>query len=55
MSLFDYVTQLVPQFTDQQIQETVAQYTHIPGVDTVTDQAIAIMGECTFLFHVKGS
>ena len=46
MTITDYVTQLVPQFNEQQIQEAVAQYTNVPGLNSVNDQAIAIMGEC---------
>ena len=46
MTLSDYVAQLVPQFSQEQIQETVAQYTNVSGLETVNDQAIAVMGEC---------
>ena len=45
ITLADYVTQLVPQFNESQIQATVARYTNI-GLDTVLDQAIGVMGEC---------
>ena len=41
----DYVTQLMPQFNEKQIQEAVKTYTGI-GLDTVFDQAVGIMGEC---------
>lgn len=49
ITVTDYITQLVPDFNEQQIQEAVAQYTNVPGLNTVNDQAIAIMGECEFL------
>ena len=45
MDITTYVTQLFPLFDEKQIQDTVDQYTGI-GLDTVNDQAIAIMGEC---------
>ena len=45
MNITNYVTQLFPQFNDNQIQDTVAQYTGA-GLDTAFDQAVAIMGEC---------
>ncbi|EJC97368.1 alpha/beta-hydrolase [Fomitiporia mediterranea MF3/22] len=45
MTATDYVTQLFPLFNQAQIEETVQQYTNI-GLNTVNDQAIAIMGEC---------
>ena len=46
MTLAEYVAQLVPQFNATQIDATVAQYTGI-GLNTVYDQAVAIMGDCT--------
>ena len=45
MNISEYVAGLMPQFTSAQVQATVAQYTGI-GLDTVFDQATAIMGEC---------
>ena len=51
MTITDYVTQLVPDFNQQQIDEAVALYTNVPGLDTVNDQAIAIMGECEHHCH----
>ena len=47
MTLSDYVAQLVPQFDKVQIDATVAQYNDI-GLDTVSDQAAAVLGECKF-------
>lgn len=38
----------MPQFDETQIQQTANIYTGI-GLDTVLDQAIAIMGECKFV------
>lgn len=35
----------MPQFNERQIQQTVNEYTGI-GLNTVYDQAVAIMGEC---------
>lgn len=46
MTLEDYVTQLVPQFSAQQISQAVALYSNVTGLNTVNDQAIAVMGEC---------
>ena len=43
-TIAEYVAQIIPQFSDREIQETVAVYTGI-GLDTVFDQATAIMGE----------
>ncbi|KAI5117710.1 hypothetical protein M0805_003199 [Coniferiporia weirii] len=48
ISLSDYTSQLFPNFGDSQIEATVRQYTAI-GLDTVVDQAIAIMGESIFI------
>ena len=48
MTLADYVAQLVPQFSEAQIEATVAQYTDI-GLNSVYEQAISVMGECEFL------
>ncbi|EJD07869.1 alpha/beta-hydrolase [Fomitiporia mediterranea MF3/22] len=48
MTATDYVTQLFPLFNQAQIEETVQQYTNI-GLNTVNDQAIAIMGESIFI------
>lgn len=48
MDITTYVTQLFPLFDEKQIQDTVDQYTGI-GLDTVNDQAIAIMGESIFI------
>ncbi|PAV18001.1 alpha beta-hydrolase [Pyrrhoderma noxium] len=48
MNITNYVTQLFPQFNDNQIQDTVAQYTGA-GLDTAFDQAVAIMGESIFI------
>ena len=48
MTVTDYITQLFPVFDESQINAAVAQYTDI-GLDTVNDQAIAIMGECKLL------
>ncbi|KAI5119060.1 hypothetical protein M0805_001519 [Coniferiporia weirii] len=48
MSLSDYTSQLFPTFGESQIEATVRQYTGI-GLDTVVDQAIAIMGESIFI------
>lgn len=44
-NLTEYVTQLMPQFNEKQIQQAVKTYTGI-GLNTVYDQAVAIMGEC---------
>ena len=44
-TLEDYVAQLVPHFSEEQINATVAQYTNI-GLETVFEQAGAVMGEC---------
>lgn len=49
MTLEDYVTQLAPQFSAQQISQAVAIYSDVTGLDTVTDQAIAVMGECELI------
>ena len=46
-TLTDYVTQLMPQFNEEQIQETANLYTGI-GLDTTFDQASGIMGECQY-------
>lgn len=48
-TITDYISQLMPQFTKQQIQEAARVYSNV-GSDDVLDQAIAIMGECK-LFH----
>ena len=48
MTLTDYVTQLVPQFSPAQIEQAVQIYSTIPGLDDVNDQAVAVMGECKF-------
>ena len=45
MTLTQFVTQLFPIFTQAEIEQTVQVYTHVSGLDTVLDQAIAIMGE----------
>ena len=45
MTVTDYVTQLFPLFNERQIHGAVQQYTNI-GLNTVNDQAGAIMGEC---------
>ncbi|KAI5115695.1 hypothetical protein M0805_004464, partial [Coniferiporia weirii] len=44
MSLSNYTSQLFPAFGESQIEATVLQYTGI-GLDTVFDQATAVMGE----------
>lgn len=46
-TLSDYVTQLFPELGPQQIAAAVTQYTGVPG-ETVLEQAIAVMGECTY-------
>ena len=43
----DYVTQLMPQFNEKQIQEAVKTYTGI-GLDTVFDQAVASWANVSF-------
>lgn len=48
MTVTDYVTQLFPLFNEKQIQQTVKTYTGVPGLTTVFDQAVAIMGECKY-------
>ena len=45
---YTYVKNLFPSFSISQIQETVRQYTNI-GLNTVEEQAAAIIGECRFL------
>lgn len=45
LTISQYVATLMPQFTPAQVQATIAQYTGI-GLDTVFDQAAAIIGEC---------
>lgn len=35
----------MPQFSEKEIQQTVKTYTGV-GLNTVFDQAVAIMGEC---------
>ena len=44
-TITEYIYQLMPQFSDRQIRETAKLYTGI-GLDTVFDQATAIIGEC---------
>ena len=51
MTVTDYVTQLFPLFNQAQINEAVRQYTNVSGLETVNDQAIAIMGECKRSIH----
>lgn len=53
LTISQYVAALMPQFTPAQVQATVAQYTGI-GLDTVFDQATAIMSECTCI-NLRGS
>lgn len=48
MTLTNYVTQLFPLFNDEQIQTAIQNYENI-GLETVNDQAIAVMGECEIL------
>ncbi|KAL5483591.1 hypothetical protein ACEPAI_8823 [Sanghuangporus weigelae] len=48
ITLIDYVTQLFPLFDDDQIQMAVQNYENI-GLESVNDQAIAIMGESIFI------
>ncbi|KAI5117711.1 hypothetical protein M0805_003200 [Coniferiporia weirii] len=48
MSLSDYISQLFPTFKEAQLQAAVLQYTGT-GLDTVVDQAIAVMGESIFI------
>ena len=48
LTLTDYVTQLFPLFDSEQIQTAVQNYENI-GLETVNDQAIAVMGECEIL------
>ena len=47
MNISTYIKQLFPTFNESQIQETAQQYTSI-GLDSVDEQAVAIMGECMF-------
>lgn len=47
----DYISQLMPQFTEREIEQTVKAYANI-GSNDVLDQAIAIMGECASRYHL---
>lgn len=45
----DYISQLMPQFTEQEIKKAAQVYAGTgTGSDNVLDQAIAIMGECAY-------
>lgn len=50
-TITDYISQLMPQFTKQQIQEAARVYSNV-GSDDVLDQAIAIMGECKLFYKI---
>ncbi|PAV17979.1 cephalosporin esterase [Pyrrhoderma noxium] len=45
---YTYVQRLYPSFSTSNVQETVQQYTNI-GLNTVDEQAVAIMGESIFI------
>ena len=48
MNIYTFIKQLFPTFNESQIQETAQQYTSI-GLDSVDEQAVAIMGECKYI------
>lgn len=46
MTLVEYVKQLLPNFNDAQVNDTVCEYSN-SDLQTVYDQAIGIYGDCT--------
>ncbi|THH08486.1 hypothetical protein EW145_g2677 [Phellinidium pouzarii] len=48
MTVSDYISQLFPTFGKTQIEAAAREYTGI-GLDTIFDQAVAIMGESIFI------
>lgn len=52
-TLADFVAQLFPLFNDDQIQATLQVYENT-ALQTVTDQTIAVMGECERFGRVSG-
>lgn len=53
ITIADYVMQLVSDLNQQQIVDAVALYSNVPGLDSVDDQAIAIMGECKLHPYIR--
>ncbi|KAI0688126.1 cephalosporin esterase [Cytidiella melzeri] len=49
MTVAEYVTQLFPDFNENEVNDAVAQYSNVSSLDTTIDKTIAIMGESIFI------